>query len=432
MGGAFGGAATSGASGMSMGGTLGGEPSGGAPAEGGSGGEPPTAIVVDLALGAFHSCAGFDDGSLRCWGTGGYIGSGSGGIIGDNETPASIAPVNIGGPVKQIAASWYHSCALLESGKLRCFGNGGDGRLGYGNVQDIGNDEAPASAGNVNVGGKVLQVSVGPSHSCAVLSGGRVRCWGKNDKYQLGYPDTESIGDDEAPATAPFVDVGGLVMQIAAGWEHTCVLLDTGKVRCWGKSLGGTLGYPNKELIGDDETPASAGDVDVGGSVKMLAAGDYATCALLTDGKVRCWGSFQSGELGYANLLTIGDDETPASAGDITVGGVVTRIDAGFLHVCALLESGGVRCWGSGEFGELGYGNTEDIGDDETPADAGDVPLGAKATRIDVGFLHACAILETGAVRCWGRAGPGSLGYGNVEDIGDNETPATAGDVKLQ
>ncbi len=91
-----------------------------------------------------------------------------------------------------------------------------------------------------------------------------------------------------------------------------------------------------------------------------------------------------------------------------------------------------MRCWGGGENGELGYGSTEDIGDDETPADAGDVLIGGKAARIAVGFLHACAILETGTVRCWGRASPGSLGYGNTHDIGDDEPPASAGDVKLQ
>ena len=88
-------------------------------------------------------------------------------------------------------------------------------------------------------------------------------------------------------------------------------------------------------------------------------------------------------------------------------------------------------CWGSGEQGQLGYGNTNDIGDDETPASAGTVPVGGPVSNVAVGFLHACARLQNGVVRCWGRASTGALGYGNANDIGDDETPSSAGDVQL-
>jgi alpha-tubulin suppressor-like RCC1 family protein len=259
-----------------------------------------------------------------------------------------------------------------------------------------------------------------------------VRCWGKNDHFQLGYASSAAIGDDESPASASVVDVGGLVMQVAAGWDHTCVLLDSGKVRCWGENRNGVLGYANRDTIGDNEAPASAGDVDVGGTVTQLVAGMLHTCALLDNATVRCWGRGDDGRLGYGNTQTIGDDETPASAGDVDVGGPVKMLAAGDYATCALLTSGTVRCWGSGSNGELGHANTQDIGDDETPASAGDIDLGGIATRIDVGFLHACAVLDTGAVRCWGRAATGALGYGNVSDIGDDETPASAGDVRFQ
>jgi alpha-tubulin suppressor-like RCC1 family protein len=427
------GTSNGGAAGSAMGGGVGGEPSAGSPGEGGSGGaprEPPRPVA--LALGAFTSCIGFDDGGLRCWGTGGYIGSGSTQTIGDDETPDVLPPVAIGEQITQISSSWYHTCALLDSGDVRCFGHGGRGRLGYGNAEHIGNDETPASAGDVNVGGQVRQVSAGPAHTCALLHSAKVRCWGENQDFQLGYADSVAIGDDESPASVGFVDVGAPVLQVSAGYVHTCAVTDSNGVRCWGKSIGGSLGYGNLEIIGDDESPADAGDVNVGGKVVQLAAGMLHTCALLDTGNVRCWGAAHEARLGYGNYEDIGDDEAPADAGDVNIGGKVMQIAAGAYATCALLASGGVRCWGSGQNGELGYGNTEDIGDDETPADAGDVPLGAKAIHIDVGFLHACAILETGAVRCWGRASPGSLGYGNTEDIGDNEFPVSAGDVKLQ
>ncbi|HEX6273102.1 MAG TPA: hypothetical protein VFZ53_08685, partial [Polyangiaceae bacterium] len=85
--------------------------------------------------------------------------------------------------------------------------------------------------------------------------------------------------------------------------------------------------------------------------------------------------------------------------------------------------------WGSGDRGELGYGNTQAIGDDETPASVEPVDVGPEANTVDVGFLHVCATLLDGAVRCWGRGATGALGYGNVVDIGDDETPASAGNV---
>ena len=120
---------------------------------------------------------------------------------------------------------------------------------------------------------------------------------------------------------------GAAVTQIATGDEHTCALLVTGNLRCWGRDQ--LHGYPDANAaFGDDETPASAyvslpngGNVDVGGAVTQIAAGNGHTCALLDTGAVRCWGWSDSGQVGYGNLSNIGDNETPASAGDVDVGG---------------------------------------------------------------------------------------------------------------
>ena len=398
--------------------------------EGGVAGSAPAASV--LAIGAFHTCAGFVDGSLRCWGSAGYIGSADDVTIGDDETPSTIPPVSIGGSVESIAAGWYHTCAVLARGNVRCFGVAADGRLGYGNLEDIGDDELPSSASDVDIGVRVSQLSAGPQHTCARLINGKVRCWGVNSNFQLGYADPEPIGDDETPASAGDVDVGGRVLQVVVGFSHTCALLEGGTVRCWGSGSGGRLGYGNTETIGDDESPRDAGDIDLGGEAVALAAGALHTCALLATGNVRCWGTPINGVLGYGNLDTIGDDETPAQAGDVQVGGTVVEIAAGDYATCVRLVGGAVRCWGRAEEGQLGYasGDLEDIGDDETPDSAGDIDLGGPAAHIDVGFLNVCAILESGGVRCWGRGQTGALGYGNLDDVGDDETPASAGDVK--
>src|SRR5262249_56895477 len=93
-----------------------------------------------------------------------------------------------------------------------------------------------------------------------------------------------------------------------------------------------------------------------------------------------------------------------------------------------ILDTGGVKCWGLGLWGSLGYGNTNEIGDNETPASVGTLDLGSGRTAVAIagGGDHFCAILDNGSVRCWGDGSSGELGYGNTETIGDNETPAAA------
>ena len=331
--------------------------------------------------------------------------------------------------VTQISTGRIHTCALLSTGNVRCWGNGL--YIGYGNGNTrIGDNETPASAGDVNVGGNVIQIATGSSHTCALLSAGNVRCWGENTFGGLGYGNLNIVGLIDTPASAGDVNVGGTVTQISASEDYTCALLSTGNVRCWGQGAAGNLGYGNTNNIGDNETPASAGDVNVGGTVTQISAGDRWTCALLSIGNVRCWGEGLDGKLGYGNTNNIGDNETPASAGDVNVGGTVTQITTGARHTCALLSTGNVRCWGQGDtgnlgFGNLGYGNTNNIGDNETPASAGDVNVGGTVTQISAKF-HTCVRLSTGNVRCWGYNVAGQLGYGDTTNRG-----VPGGDVSI-
>ncbi|HUS67209.1 MAG TPA: alpha-L-fucosidase, partial [Kofleriaceae bacterium] len=101
---------------------------------------------------------------------------------------------------------------------------------------------------------------------------------------------------------------------------------------------------------------------------------------------------------------------------------------------CARMTSGSVRCWGASNFGQLGYGDTETVGDNETPASAGNVSLGG-----DVAFLAqggsatgTCAVLEDlVTVRCWGANGQYQLGLGHNEHIGDTELPDSQDPVQV-
>jgi alpha-tubulin suppressor-like RCC1 family protein len=344
-------------------------------------------------------------------------------------------------PAGFLDAGSAHTCAVLGTGAVRCWGLGLNGRLGYGDTTTIGDDETPGGFGPVFLGAgrRAVAIGVGNAHTCAVLDTGAVRCWGFGLNGRLGYGNTTTIGDDETPGGfgPVFLGAGRRAVAIGVGNAHTCAILDTGRVRCWGSGSTGQLGYGNTNPIGDNETPGSVGPVDLGAGRRAVAisAGDGHTCAILDTGAVRCWGSGFYGQLGYGNTSAIGDNETPGSVGpvDLGAGRRAVAISGGDVHTCAILDTGAVRCWGDGLDGRLGYGNTTTIGDDETPGSVGTVNLGAgrKAVAISAGTVHTCAILDTGRVRCWGFGDEGRLGYGSEDTIGDDETPGSVATVNL-
>jgi cysteine-rich repeat protein len=395
--------------------------------------------AVQVELGGAHSCAISRQGDIRCWGAGvsGQLGNEASASFGDNEPASALNDIKIGALVEQITAGDAHSCALLDTENVRCWGNGGSGRLGYGNTNNFGDNlgETPELVGDVDLGGPVKQIAAGATHTCAVLVDGKVFCWGEAGSGQLGYGNTIDIGDNETPLSAGSVSIGGLANQIAVGTTHTCAVLVDGKVRCWGEAGSGQLGYGNLTDIGKNEPPSVVAPVNLGANVVItqVSAGNDYNCALTNDGKVFCWGINLNGQLGYGNINTIGDNEQPVAAGPVTVGGTVAQLALGSVHSCALLTNGRVRCWGNAGGGQLGYANINFIGNDanEFPSTVGDVNIGGLATQIAAGDFHTCAVLDTGTIRCWGLANSGQLGYGNINNIGDNELPAQAGDVPL-
>jgi Regulator of chromosome condensation (RCC1) repeat len=277
------------------------------------------------------------------------------------------------------------------------------------------------------------RVAAGSAHTCALLNGGQVYCWGRSNLGQLGHGNKTPIGDDEGASAGGALNFGGaVVVDIDAGDDHTCALLEGGSVRCWGEGTLGRLGYGNTIKVGDNELPSARGPVDLGGAAVQIAAGGTHTCAVLDTGEVRCWGFGLYGQLGYGNTLNVGDNpgRLPSAAGDVPVGAPVAELVLGDNHSCVRLESRAVRCWGRGDKGELGYGSIDNLGDDEILS-LSDVDLGEPTVHLATGATHNCALLEGGAVRCWGNGGDGRLGYGNVTVIGDDETPQSAGNVSL-
>ncbi|MGD9695735.1 MAG: hypothetical protein AB7V42_08755 [Thermoleophilia bacterium] len=381
-----------------------------------------------IDAGEQHTCAILGDRTLRCWGMGlsGRLGYGDGS---DVLSPASAGPVNLGGRgALAVAAGDFHTCAILDDGTVHCWGYGPNGRLGYG--AGDANVYSAAAAPALDLGGRrATAITAGASHTCAILDDGSVRCWGNGNDGRLGYGNTRTIGDDETTAGLPAVDLGGhRAVAISAGEWDTCAILDDGTVRCWGFNGNGQLGYGTTASIGDDETPNQAGPVPLPRPARAIAAGTAHTCAVLDDGTVRCWGYGADGRLGYGNLADI---PNAASAPPVSLGRPAVGVSASEAHTCAVLDDGAVRCWGYGGNGRLGYGNTALVGDDEVPTAVAPVNVGGPAVAVTAGTSHTCASLGDGTMRCWGLGANGRLGYGNETNYGDNEAPATAGPVLL-
>ena len=413
--------------------------------------------VYAIVEGRFNSdvmCVLTERGTVRCWGdrfrplwaygrqTGGFVG------------PTKVGDMPLGGPAVQFRLGLSNECVRTLAGEVRCWGSSTGGLLGYGNLERIGDNETVADAGPVPIGisGRVVDIGGGDDFVCAVFDSGRVRCWGSNHAGQLGMGHQRQInvGDDETPADMDSdVLLGGKAIQVAGGRYKACALLDTGKVRCWGinaedwdwrkkKVVGGSSGlgygaFGTVEPIGDDEPPSEAGDLELPGTVNKIAVGGYHMCALMDDGAVRCWGDAGYGNLGHGDNWSenIGDDETAAATVPLYFESPVVDLAAGYWHTCVLLENGSVRCWGDGSTsGQLGIPGIIRLGDDEEITSVDPVNVGGPVARIFLYEDGTCAVMQAGGLRCWGYNG-GILGYPFAQNIGDDEHPATAGDIKL-
>jgi alpha-tubulin suppressor-like RCC1 family protein len=396
-----------------------------------------------VALGHEHTCAVKHDGTLRCWGDGdrGKLGLGSEDDIGrEPGEPASAPNVDAGDAVLRVELGSGFSCALRVRGDVVCWGYRDNGRLGDGDsmmMQDIGDEpgETAGMLGPIELPSVVADLTVGGSHACALRQSGEVHCWGVGMGGRLGYANVMDVGATNTPGFVGPVMLpdGFTARRLAAGAGHTCALSAEGDVVCWGDGTEGILGAGNTASIGDDE-PASSGTlVELGGEAVAIAAGSQHTCALMSDDTLHCWGLGDHGRLGYGNTDSIGDDELPDTA--VPLPGLVESVSAGRAHTCVVLVGGTALCWGEGAQGKLGRGNTDALGDvttleNETPIVIDDDPS-AVVIAIDAGGDHTCAVLDGGRVRCWGEAGAGQLGYGNNTKIGDDEVPDVAGDVVL-
>ncbi len=243
------------------------------------------------------------------------------------------------------------------------------------------------------------QLAVGNSHSCRIKAGA-IKCWGKNDKGQLG-------NGTMSPA-ASFVDVIGITnaVEIAGGGDRTCARLSTGHVKCWGDGDGGRLG--------NNATASSGTPVDVSNLVDAIAitAGDYNTCVLRSNGHTACWGSNGIGD--GSSTRSVPTEPTPAFTDAVGIG-------AGWGHTCVLRSNGSAKCWGTyNVWGQVGDGTKQDR---TTPVDVLGITNGS---TVALGTYHSCARLSNATVACWGNNQGGQLGLG-TKDEGDHSATAVPG-----
>jgi alpha-tubulin suppressor-like RCC1 family protein len=360
---------------------------------------PATGTVAAIEAGALYTCAVTSVGGVKCWGinNAGQLGDGS--RVDDSATPVDVAGLTSG--VSAVAAGYAHACAITSGGGVTCWGNNTFGMLGNGSTTY---SRTPVGVSGLASG--VSWIAAGFEHTCAVTGAGGVKCWGADT--------TSGPSAIVSDSTLTPVDVAGLtsgVTVIAGGSYHTCALTSRGGVKCWGWNSNGQLGNGSRT---DSRTPVDV--VGLTSGVTAIAAGGNHSCALTSAGGVKCWGD-RAGEL--VKQLMIGtDSRTPFGVVGLTSG--VIAITAGESHTCALTSRGGVKCWGRNSNGQLGNSSTTDS---YKPINV--VGLASGVAAISAGYAHTCAVMSTGGARCWGRGKSGELGNGSTTD---SSTPV---DVKF-
>ncbi|CBN79084.1 domain repeat protein [Ectocarpus siliculosus] len=332
-----------------------------------------------------------------------------------------------------LAVGTDHACVLLDDATVKCFGQNNYGQLGLGDTDDRGQSAGTMgdslTAVDLGTGATVVAMSAGSDHTCAVLADGSLKCFGRNNMGQLGLDDTDDRGDEafEMGDDLPAVSLGTnrTAVAVSAQGDRTCVLLDNGNVRCWGDAEYGALGGGDETTTGNgDGTIADSVDLGVNGTNTVGAIGG-GPCAVFQDGSLKCWGEGFYGQNGQGTADSLGDE--PGEMGEslptvpLGEGVLVESISGGRDYQCAVLQDGGLKCWGRAEGGQLGSEAILTVGDD--PDEMGDalptVDLGSAETAVEVSTAssHTCALLGSGGVKCWGKAFFGNLG---LEDFRAN------------
>ncbi|MDP1922413.1 MAG: hypothetical protein Q8L14_39600 [Myxococcales bacterium] len=349
-----------------------------------------------VAAGRLHTCALTTGGAAWCWGANEYGQLGTGASINSTIYTTPVALPSITSGATALSSSADTTCAIV-SGGVRCWGDNSWGQLG--NNVTMGIPGAPPSNVPVAVTGitsGATAVSAGALHTCAIVANGAVRCWGKGDVGQLG-----NMARNQSSVPVNVMGVTGATA-ISAGLEHTCAVV-SGAARCWGGNAYGELGNNSNSASDVPVIP-----VGLTSGVTAIAAGGNHTCAIVS-GSARCWGKNGDGQLGNSMGGTLVESITPEQVTGLTSG--VTAISVGYSFSCAI-HSGVAKCWGTNFNYELGNG----MGFGFSSNVAVNVSNLTTPASIASGSSHTCVRRTNGSLRCWGSGQAGELGDGLAVD----------------
>jgi alpha-tubulin suppressor-like RCC1 family protein len=344
--------------------------------------------VATTSAGSTHGCAVTATGGVKCWGLN------TNGEIGDGTLTTRTAPVDVpdlASGVTAVATGEHHSCALTEAGGVKCWGLNDRGQLGDGtNVQRT----TPVDVQGLT--NAVAAITAGQHHTCALTASGGAKCWGNNANGQLG-------DNTVANRTAP-IDVSGLAsgtIAISAGYLHTCAITASTGAKCWGSNAQGQIG---DSTALDRRVPVDVQGLAAG--VESIDAGGGHTCAVSTSGAATCWGFNFRGQLGVNDFS---NRYVPTAVSGLASG--VASIATGENHTCAIMANTAVKCWGENTWGALGNGTLTHA---LLPADVYGMASGG--ARLALGSGYTCLANRGGSQKCWGRNASGQLGDGTTTD----------------
>ncbi|MEK7705701.1 MAG: hypothetical protein AAB426_12135, partial [Myxococcota bacterium] len=332
-----------------------------------------------IAAGVSHSCVVTDTGGVLCWGDGTY------GALGNGYSDALANPTAAcGGPAvalcsvalsaSAVVTGADHVCAIGAAGALYCWGSNSDGQVGDGTTTERSTPVPVCVTGSTDTGdcvqlNGVASVSLGARHTCALVGSGDVHCWGDNSSGKLGDGTIVdrvnptmvcATGSTDASCVGLASGFPGVV-QISVGDEHSCAVTAGHDIKCWGSNYWSQLGLGHLDGDSDDHpNPVSVctagsswsdvlGSCDNGGAVLPLAAvasvssGALHTCVVLTGGELRCWGDDRSGQLGDASSAAWDwrDNPVPVCLTGSGTGGNCAALTgasvvvSGAYHACA-------------------------------------------------------------------------------------------------
>lgn len=345
--------------------------------------------LVDLSAGSNATCAVLDDGTVRCWGDNRERQLGSGTTVDESVLPLAVASID---DAVEVSVGYEFACARHAGGTVSCWGAGTNGRLGNGTT-----DDQPTPVPVAGLTG-VVEIEVGLYIACARRDDDTEWCWGRMADIGNGFE-----GSMVPVAVTGLSGVSSIALAPNAGTGSnstvSCGVRDGGAAYCWGYNNYGQLGIGDQS---DSRVPVAVGVLT---GVTAISPGGIHTCALATGGAF-CWGF-----PGYVGDGNGSDNRFSPTA----IAGAFVAIDAGDTHTCAVDAAGAVSCWGNCGRGQCGDGSTLSAGLSLLEPTA-TVGL-AGVELLSAGANHTCAYTSAGVTYCWGDTTYGQLGSGEATSL---------------